>query len=383
MKGKREKYDDLREDETFFEFFERHTNKENYSAYSTAYSHFHNFLEKENIEVTEVGDKEAEKFCEYLQEERVKKNHLSEKIAHQYVRYLATIFKWFIRNTDYVDWEPFSDIQQEGYFEFDDRDTKKRDIPLNELRELIWTIENPSIFTIFILMLKTGLRVQEAVNLELEDINLDHPINYRMPRPRSEIANLSDTLYVDSSKSGNKENSYREVPIDEELKRVLAWHIAITPPATDSSNPLFVDLMTMDTAYTQLTVSTIANHWHDWIGDTEYYIEPQHELNLHPHWCRHWFTTVLRANIDNDDVLLGSPEDYVGGLRGDTGDSIIDTYSHNWESLREENDPSWREIYLDAMPSFLEKTEGMDQEKEHEWSSLKEVVDPHFKEVTH
>jgi integrase len=79
------------------------------------------------------------------------------------------------------------------------------------------------------------------------------------------------------------------------------------------------------------------NGWHEWEG----------ELNVTPHWCRHWFTTTLRNEIDQDEVKVGTVKGYVKGLRGDSDNDTIDLYTHDWD------DEYWmREVYVENIPSL-------------------------------
>jgi len=84
-----------------------------------------------------------------------------------------------------------------------------------------------------------------------------------------------------------------------------------------------------------------------WAKEQGWY-DPDRSDRVTPHWCRHWFTTMLRRRIDQDEIKVGTVEDYVKGLRGDTGDDVIETYTHNW------GDNQWmRDAYIDNIPSLF------------------------------
>lgn len=376
MKGSRDQYNDLKDDESFFDFYERHTYKEDYSGTSTGFNHLSDYCQNEGIEIDEVGDKEARRFCIYLKEEICgpEPNDLSEEVAEIYVEHLSRMFKWLVNNTNYIDWEPFDDALENSPFDYDDRSTSKRDISLDNLRQAILNIKSPSLLTLVVLLLKTGLRVGEASNLIYRDIHLDHPVSEQMPEPRAEIKDTPDAIYVDSARDGNKPDSYREIPIDSELKSVLAWYISLSPPSTGAKNPLLINLTENNAQYNSVSVDALEGKIRKFARQNGWHSGGYDEKNVTPHWFRHWFTTLLRANIDDSNVSMGGAYEYVQGLRGDTGSDVIDTYSHRWESIKDDSDPAWREIYCDAMPSLLVKPDDADIKSKENSKELKNTV---------
>jgi len=70
-----------------------------------------------------------------------------------------------------------------------------------------------------------------------------------------------------------------------------------------------------------------------------------------PHWCRHWFTTQLRAHINDEEVAIGSAKEYVQGLRGDSDDSVIGTYTHEWDI--DDGTKSYPKVYRENIPTLL------------------------------
>lgn len=376
MKGRRDKYNDLGENESLFSFYKRHTTNEEYGTYKTAYNHLKKFCQKERIKITSISDPEAEKFCWYLKQDicRSDRSGLKEETAEAYVMHLSWMFGWIVENTDYLDWQPFDDVPKEEIFEYDQRESKKRDIPLDDLRQHVRNITSPNLFVLTTIMLKAGLRIGEVADLTYRDINLDHPVAEYMPEVREEIRSLPDTLYIDSSKKNSKEKSYREIPIDQELKSVLIWYIKMSPPTKESPHPLIIDLNSCNGNYTRLGTVRLWEYFSEWSKNEGLWIKAQNSKNIHPHWCRHWFTTVLRANISDEDVLIGNTKDYVKGLRGDSGGDVIDTYSHEWESLRDETDPSWREVYENAMPLLLIKPDDTEVNQQENWNGLENKV---------
>jgi integrase/recombinase XerC len=317
--------------------------------YRIAWAHLTRFAEKEGIEIREINEQDAARFCEYLKS----KDSLSDISAEKVIGNLSTMVNWYT-NRGLLDYNPFSMVLEDDPFDYR-TETLKREVGINELRDSLQVNIRPRALLLIVLLLKTGVRLGEAINLDYRDINIDHPLSDRMPRPRAEISNKEDTLYVDSSISagevhngevrecGNKPNSYRAIPIDDELKRTLAWYIAMSPASPSDAEPLFRQDANL-IGERMNTKNIRENDFNPWAKKNGWH-KKDGENNVTPHWCRHWFTTMLRKRIDQDEVEMGSVEHYIKGLRGDTGDDVIDVYTHNW------GDNQWmRDAYLDNIP---------------------------------
>lgn len=374
MKGERQIYNDLNSDETILDLYKRHTNKVHYNDTTTGFNNLKKFCEKKGYEINNLDDPEAVEFAKYMKTKaRPTSDQFGEETAEKYIKQLSTMFKWVVNNTEYADYNIFDYALEKIEFEYDDRDTNKRELTVDELRQYIRNITSPDFLMAIVLLLKTGLRVGEAANLRLRDINLDHPISREMPTSRAEIADLPDTLYVDSSYDGNKPKSYREVPIDNELKQLMVWYISQRP--THENQYLIVSLTGTNSTYHGIYADTIQNWFTDWAKSNGLFLSPHDEKNIHAHWCRHWFTTTLRANIDSNDVLMGGSKEYVQGLRGDTDSDVIDTYTQEWNTLRSDGDPEYREVYEDAMPQLLIPPQSeTNVEVEESWKKIGNIV---------
>ena len=72
---------------------------------------------------------------------------------------------------------------------------------------------------------------------------------------------------------------------------------------------------------------------------------------------------------------MGGAKEYVQGLRGDTDDDVIDTYTQEWDTLRLDDDPEYREVYEDAMPQLLIPPQSeTDVEAEESWKDIDDIV---------
>lgn len=226
-------------------------------------------------------------------------------------------------------------------------DPTRQEISLDNLREAINQITHPQLLAMIVLFLKTGIRNGELCNLDLRDVHLDHPLaNKLLPEPRDEIANKPDTLFVPSKinkgdeyngeirTESNKRNRATKIPIDNELKDALIWWLLMRPPVPSAADPLFV--------------RTSAHGSKNRIGDRHDVSSTRHMIvpwarkrgwhtkgagpsnNLTPQYFRHYFTTRMRMRLNSSDIGGNDPKFYIKGIRGDTGEDVIDVYTHQW-----------------------------------------------------
>lgn len=359
MRGEVEEIRPRRDNESLVEYYLSETNDsvdhpETQKGYRTAWNTYTSWLEDNNYHIGEIRVEEAEEFRDYLIEK------LNGGGPQLYFSRVKKTVEW-LTNTEQATHNPFDKIDEPDYT----RDSSKMEVGLDNLRAAVLDARSQSIelFVYIVMALKTGLRAAEIVNLDLRDIHLDHPISDEMPDPRTEIYNYPDALYVDSDidkerahngeerRNGNKKNSHREVPIDKELKQVLVWWIAMLPPSDSPAKPLLRQITDPDGE--RFLKATMQQKTTDWARRNDLNSVTMKHFGVDSHWCRHWFSTLLQARIDDEEVIVGSAKGYVEGLRGDSEDSTIDTYTHEWEQLREEDNKSYREVYEDNIPKLF------------------------------
>jgi integrase/recombinase XerD len=160
---------------------------------------------------------------------------------------------------------------------------------------------------ILLLLLKTGIRRNELVTLDLDDIDLD---------------NLSLTLKPTAKRTN------RELYFDQETAIALArWIRSREKRRTKKEDQK------------ALLISYKANRLSRQ-GVTEAVTKAAERVAIHnpnssrledhftPHCCRHWFTTYL--------IRSGMPRDFIKELRGDVRHEAIDIYNHiDKKELRE------------------------------------------------
>ncbi len=211
-------------------------------------------------------------------------------------------------------------------------DPARREIAVEQMRAFVANLSHPLERAVVVTLLKTGMRVGEACNLDLRDVNLaDEEIQNAYPiAPRGALDGRPDSLYVSAEPmrgtvyngeqrtASNKRKRDTVVPIDDELKAVLKAWLAIRPDTT--SPALFCSTSEWGKRATPPMIRAFVsehaaeNGWYRVGGDAE--------ENVTPHYFRHFFTTHLRDRTGDRGV--------VKYLRGDVASDVIDTYTHNW-----------------------------------------------------
>jgi integrase len=349
-----------RDDESLLEYYLAFRGEElepaSKEVYREAWRYLQTFLENKDYTLSNITKEEALEWCEFL-----RSKDIQEKYGERSVGRVRKMIDDLKQTPEISGGNPFQEALDTDPFSYDDS-TSKLNVPLDTLREAISNIRHPCTLFIFVVLLKTGLRRSELANLDERDINIERPISEVMDPPRTEIRDKPNTLYVDSStsqgdnvngevrESGNKPNSYRQIPLDKETVDLFEWYLALAPSSKSPANPILkIFSLSQGSAETgdRLGCDGIYERVRDLAKKQNWDVES----GVTPHWCRHWFTTQLRARIDDNEVPVGSAKGYVQGLRGDTDSSVIDTYTQEWDI---DNDTKeYAEVYRDNIPNLL------------------------------
>jgi len=350
-----------RDDESLLEYYLNFRGEEleggSRRNFETAWTQLQWFLEQEDYTLPEMTKTEACEWCEFLRTQDIQEN-----VAEKYVDKIRQMIDDLKQTPEVGSGNPFQEALNTDPFSYDDS-TNKLEVPLDVLRRAIFNIDHPLTLFIFVVLLKTGLRCSELSNLDERDVNLDRPIAAALDEPRPAIRDKPNTIYVDSSisegdtvngevrKTGNKQKSYREIPLDEETVDLFEWYFGLVPASKSPANPI-VRIFGMGGKYSKGVGARLGT---DGIYQRVVGIAEEHDWDVTggvtPHWCRHWFTTQLRAHIDDNEVPVGSAKEYVQGLRGDSDETVVDTYTHEWDI--DDGSKSYPEVYRDNIPTLL------------------------------
>lgn len=326
-------------------------------AFENAWTQLQRFLEQEDYTLSEMTKTKTCEWCEFL-----KAQDIQEDTAERYVDRIRQMIDDLKQTPEVGSGNPFQEALDTDPFSYDDS-TNKLEVPLDVLRRAIFNIDHPLTLFVFVVLSKTGLRCAELSNLDERDVNLDRPIAAALDASRPEIRNKSNTIYVDSSisegdtvngekrKSGNKPESYREIPLDEETVDLFEWYFGLAPTSKSPANPV-VRIFSKGGSGSKEVGDRLGKYgiYHKIVGIAEEY-NWDVKGGVTPHWCRHWFTTQLRAHIDDDEVPVGTAKEYVQGIRGDSDESVIDTYTHEWDI--DDGSKSYPEVARDNIPTLL------------------------------
>ena len=335
--------------------------------FNSAKKRLNQYLDENDLDIGEIGTKEANEILVKLKEDP----DIKEVVAKKYALAIRRMFAFYV-GMDVLRWNPFQSEYDDSLFDVNQQ-TKRRKVDLETLKREIKGTKDPLDFVLIFILAKTGIRRGEAYNLDLRDIHIDHPVSEWMPEPRYEISDTPDSMFIDSDISegdvynGEKRNSSNKrekktvVPLDEETKEVIVWWVSILPPSPSSACPFFRSLGDANCAIgKRLEDDILYERVRDWARERGWNppgISP--EKSIYPHWFRHWFTTNLRTRIHPND-LKGKTDDgeqisepvtrYVEGLRGQVGSEVIDTYTHDWGEK-----PWIRTAYTENIPKLLTK----------------------------
>jgi Site-specific recombinase XerD len=247
------------------------------------------FLSRYSIEITPLILKD---FLVHIRDE---KNYAPSTVEN----YFAALSSFY----DFLEWEgvqknivPQFRKRYLRYYK-DQRHEERQLINLEQMKDLIDSAEWIGYKAIFLFFAKTGIRRQELIDLDLQDLYLEK--NYAILKPHAKRSN-------------------RIIFYDDECSQVLqdwiTWRQNQKPKIRDKA--LFLGPMgariNRDTIYEATTQHAQRLGFHN----------PQGNLNekFTPHCFRHFFTTWLRR--------AGCPRSIIQELRGDARKEAIDIYDH-------------------------------------------------------
>lgn len=191
----------------------------------------------------------------------------------------------------------------------------------------------PTAFIASLIMAKTTRRIGEIVNLDLKDVNLDHPAADWEVVPS--LSDKPDHIHFGPESTGgemfrgelrndgSKTETHTMIPIDEELKQALIWWLSIRR-GDKTDNPLI--LLSCSIPPRRPAGDTISKQLRNARRKVAESYPNVDEDVISTHYFRHWTTTKMGDRVNQSVV------DY---MRGDKN-KITDVYNHYSENKKEQ-----------------------------------------------
>lgn len=354
-------------DESLVDFYCRLRNGEigtsTQGQYYTAWSRLQDFISDEHPEksVFDLDMDEVRDWYDYLRDDDV-----SGDVQYNYASALAKMMD-DLRRRNYIsgDGAPFARAREKHSFNLGP-ERKNPEIGYQEMTDGVPRLKHPRSFSVILTFCKTGLRISELHNLDERDVHLDHPISGELDSPRDEIADKPNSIYVDSTiregkeyngelrDAGNKPDSTRTIPIDDETVSTLAWYCAGSDSSPSPANPLFRSTSGQKGGLgSRMGIPSIRYTVNDFCEVIDLDTSDGGSEKVTPHFFRHWYTTQMRSRIDEEEVPIGSVKEFVQGLRGDSEEGAIGTYTHEWTDGIEADVPPYPVIVRKNLPKFF------------------------------
>jgi integrase/recombinase XerD len=263
---------------------------------------FCNYLETRGADLLEVDRDILRDFLEYLRIER----NVVHKTIENYFTVLSSLYE-YLAYEGHVDMNPVLPVRKRYARRYkDNKEGQMRKlISVKEMEHLINSTPDIRDKIVIALLAKTGIRRNELITLDVDDINwVDQSIRLKPAAKRTN----------------------RIVFFDDETAFLLRrWLRARESRKHNKSKALFINSrggrLNRNGVYLAVTKSAERIGLHDPNSD-------RLEDHFSPHNCRHWFTTHLRR--------AGMPREFIQELRGDVRKEAIDIYDHiDRKELRE------------------------------------------------
>lgn len=212
-------------------------------------------------------------------------------------------------------------------------------VDIEEARRVMNDWDNPRFLAINLVLAKTLRRIGGVVNLDVRDINIDHPacdwtVHEDLRQWPDHMVFPEDKNASESGrKDGNKTQTTRVCPIDDELKDALLLYLAVRRGSLDPDEPFFRGEQT-----DRIPTVSVGDKFKQMAEKMGHWYEPDDDDNMNPHYWRHWTTTTFEDRLGENNSL-------VTYFRGDKGDQSKDGYNH-WTAEKER-------LYREHVPKFF------------------------------
>jgi len=272
----------------------RNMTVESVRRYKSCLSIFGDFLGGRGVSIREVDKWVLKEFLQYVRFDR----HVKEKTVENYFSAISAFYDYLIFE-ELLQMNPVSPFRKRFLRSYKDdiNDPGRKLLTVEEMSMLVNSILDPRDKAIAVLFAKTGIRRNELLTSDIDDINwVEYSITLKHTPKRSNTV----------------------VFFDDECAIVLKRWLKVREKLNPPTNALFVSYQSLkrldrNGLYTAI-VKYATNIGFNNPNSTKL------EDHFSPHCFRHWFTTWLRRN--------GMPREFVKELRGDRRKEAMDVYDH-------------------------------------------------------
>lgn len=263
---------------------------------------FNEYLEANGLDMLSVDRNVLRSFLDYLKRVR----GVSQKTQEMYFTAISSFFEYLVYE-NYADNNPVNPVRKRYLSRYKDNDDgqARKLISVDEMAKLINSTLDVRDKAIITLLAKTGIRRNELITLDVDDIDwIEQSIRLKPTAKRTN----------------------RTVFFDDEAAIILhRWVRARDSRNANGSKALFINnqggRLNRNGVYLAVTRPAERIGIHNPKSD-------RMEDHFFPHCCRHWFTTHLRR--------AGMPREFIQELRGDVRREAMDIYDHiDKKELRE------------------------------------------------
>ncbi len=255
---------------------------------------FAEYLEANGKDLLKVDKHILKGFIAHLRRDR----EVSQKSVENYFTSISSFYD-YLQYEEYVEGNPVGPVRKRYVRSYKDNDDShmRKLISVDDMARLINSTLDVRDKAIITLLAKTGIRRNELITLDVEDVDfVEQKIRLKPTAKRSNRTVFFDgeaaillQRWIKARQTRNKQN-VKALFLNSRGSRIGKNEVyeSVTRPAK---------------------VIGLYNVNSDKMED-----------HFHPHCCRHWFTTELRK--------AGMPREFIQELRGDARKDAIDIYDH-------------------------------------------------------
>jgi len=273
---------------------------------------FNKYLEDNGSDILDVERDILRDFINYLRVER----EVSQRTIETYFAAMASFFG-YLEYERYIDKNPVPEVRKRYLRKYKDNNDgqTRRLISVDEMARLINSTMDVRDRAIITLLAKTGIRRNELIKLDVDDIDWVEQNIRLKPTPK---------------------RTNRTVFFDDEAAMILHRWIRSSQEARTKFKTKALFISNMGGRLNRNGVYLAVTRPAERIG-LHNPASGRIEDHFSPHCCRHWFTTHLRRS--------GMSREFIQELRGDVRKEAIDIYDHI-------DKKELRESYLAHMPQL-------------------------------